>query len=154
MINSNKYLEEIILGIFDTYITSDPFEICDCLNIKVIRSNLGNEIKGFFQRTSTNYEIIHIHNKLNYPESKYVCAHELGHAILHTDLSIGFFIENQLQIKNRYEIEADKFAAILLLPNEISFECRYMNLEQLSSYYNVPIQLIKYKYNLDKDYEI
>ncbi|SMC17315.1 protein of unknown function [Clostridium acidisoli DSM 12555] len=146
MIDTNKYIHDTILRLVDTYGTNNPFELCDYLNIKVIKSNLGNEIKGFFQRTYNNYELIHIHNGLNDSESKYICAHELGHAILHTDLSIGFFIENKLQIKDRYEAEADRFAAILLLPNEISFECKYMNLQQLSSYYQVPKKLIEYKF--------
>lgn len=144
-------IKDIVTGLVETYNTNNPFEICDYLGIKIIRSNLGNEINGFFQRTKDGYEIIHLNLKLNDNESNYTCAHELGHAIMHTDLSIGFFIENRLQVKNRYEIQADNFAAELLLPNILSCEYTDMNIEQLSSYFGVPIDLISYKYRKESN---
>lgn len=48
----------------------------------------------------------------------YICTRELGHAILHTNTYIKLFIENKLHIKNKYEIEADKFAAEVLVDIE------------------------------------
>lgn len=141
-------LENIITGLIEMYQTNNPFEICDFLNIKIIRSNLGSEIKGFFQRTIEGYEIIHINSELNDNESKYICAHELGHAILHTDLSLQFFIENSLLIKNKYEIQADKFAAELLIPDDLeSYYIDGMCIEQLSCYFGVPKDLVEYKFN-------
>lgn len=143
-------IKDIVNGLIETYKTSNPFEICDCLNIKIICSNLGNEIKGFFQRTQNGYEIIHINSVLNGYDSKYICAHELGHAIMHTDVSVRFFVENSLLIKNKYEIQADRFAAELLVPDAQDMsEIKDMNTFQLSLYYGVPEQLIKYKFNID-----
>lgn len=141
-------LENIITGLIEMYQTNNPFEICDFLNIKIIRSNLGSEIKGFFQRSIEGYEIIHINSELNDNESKYICAHELGHAILHTDLSLQFFIENSLLIKNKYEIQADEFASELLIPDNLE-SCYFENMstEQLSCYFGVPKKLIQYKFN-------
>lgn len=142
--------KNITVGLIEMYQTNNPFELCDYLNIKIIRSNLGSEIKGFFQRTPNGYEIIHINSELNDNESKYICAHELGHAIMHTDLSLQFFIENPLQIKNKYEIQADKFAAELLIPDNLeSCELEGMTIEQLGYYYKVPKELIKYKFNIE-----
>lgn len=143
-------IEEIVAGIYETYDTLNPFEICQCLDIKIIKSSLGKDIKGFFQRTPEGYEAIHINSQLDDNEKKYICAHELGHAILHTDISLGYFIENSLQIKNKYEIQADKFAAELLIGPEINDEqYRDMNIKQLSSIFCVPEKLIKYKFNID-----
>lgn len=139
-------INDIIIGLIEMYKTKDPFELCDYLKIKIIKSDLGIEIKGFFQRTLEGYEIIHINSNLLDADMRYICAHELGHAILHTNLSIGFFIENNLQIKNKFEIQADKFASQLLLPNKLDYECSNMDIEQLSSYLGVPTNLIKYKY--------
>lgn len=143
-------IKEIVAGIFETYGTSNPFELCEYLDIKIIRSNLGNEIKGFFQRTTEGYEIIHINSELDEHEVKYICAHELGHAILHTDMSLSFFIENSMQVKNRYEIQADRFAAELLITPAIN-EHIYseLNIEQLSSSLCIPEKLIRYKFNLE-----
>jgi Zn-dependent peptidase ImmA (M78 family) len=144
------YIKDIVAGIFETYDTFNPFELCECLEIKIIKSNIGSDIKGFFQRTPDGCEIIHINSELDEKEMKYICAHELGHAILHTDLSMSFFIENTLQIKNRYEIKADKFAAELLLTRDLeSYICEDMSADQLSSMLCVPQKLIKYKFNLD-----
>lgn len=140
-------IKELILGLLDTYRTNNPFELCDYLEIKIIESNLGSEIKGFFQRTENDFEIIHLNSNLNYYDKKSTCAHELGHALMHTNLAIGFFIENTLQIKDRYEIQADKFAAELLLPNKLDEEFKSMNIEQLSCVFKVPKEFIKYKYS-------
>ena len=83
-------------------------------------------------------------------EKKYICAHELGHALFHTEMSISFFIENNLQVKNKYEIEADKFAAELLIDDNINeFDCSELNVEQIFSSLCIPVKLMKYKFNLD-----
>lgn len=139
--------KNIIAGLIEMYQTNNPFQLCDYLNIKIIRSNLGSEIKGFFQRTSNGYEIIHINSELNDNESKYICAHELGHAIMHIDLSLQFFIENPLQIKNKYEIQADKFAAELLIPDNLEpCELEGMTAKELGCYFGVPKELVEYKF--------
>lgn len=140
-------IKDIVNGLVETYKTNNPFELCDNLNIMIMRSNLGQEIKGFFQKTPNGYEILHLNSELTPEEEKYICAHELGHAILHTDLSMKFFIENSLQVKNKYEIQADKFAAELLLYN-INSDYTFidgMTITQLSAYYGVPESLIKLK---------
>lgn len=140
-------IKDIVEGLAETYGTVNPFELCCNLGIKIIKSNLGREIKGFFQRTELGYEIIHVNSKMSEEEMKYICAHELGHAILHTDIAISFFIENALLIKNKYEIQADKFAAELLIPNDLDlYSIKEMTIEQLSYYFCVPEELIKYKF--------
>lgn len=137
---------DVVNGLLETYGTLNPFELCDLMNIKIIYNNLGKEIKGFFQRTPNDYEIIHLNSELVPEEKKYICAHELGHAILHTDLSISFFIENTLQVKNKYEIQADKFAAELLLYDiKSNYEIEGLTISQLSVYYGVPEHIIKLK---------
>ncbi|WP_049042323.1 ImmA/IrrE family metallo-endopeptidase [Clostridium sporogenes] len=138
-------IKHIIEGLNDLYETKDPFELCECLNIK----NLGSEIKGFFQKTPNSFEIIHLNTNLTREEEKYISAHELGHALLHTDMSLQFFIDNKLQIKNKYEIQADKFAAELLIENTLhKTEYDGLNIEQISSKLYVPVKLLKYKFNL------
>lgn len=142
-------IKNIVAGLIEQYKTSDPFELCTLLDIRVLIHDLGSRIYGFFQRTEDNYEILHISSNLVYDMQKYICAHELGHAILHVDLSIGFFIENPLIIKSKYEIQADKFAAELLI-NECNIDTNAlqgMNKEQLSNYLRVPKELITYKFN-------
>lgn len=142
-------IKQNVRKLIETHGTSNPFLLCDYLDIKIIKSNLGNEIKGFFQRTPSGHKIIHINSSIDENEMKYICAHELGHAVLHTNVSIALFIENPLQIKNKYEIEADKFAAELLI--DIETDAHYykdMTIKQLSFIFHVPVDLLKYKYHL------
>lgn len=139
-------IKDIVNGLIEAYGTTNPFDLCDNLGIKIMRSYLGQEIKGFFQRTQNGYEVLHLNTELDPNEEKYICAHELGHAILHVDLSLKFFIENSLQIKNKYEIQADEFAAELLINDLDTPYIKDMSTEQLSRYFKVPIEIIKYKF--------
>lgn len=141
-------IKEVVNGLIEKYGTNNPFELCDMLNINIMYSNLGSEIKGFVQRTPNGFEIIHINSCLSRINQKYICAHELGHAILHVDLSLSFFIESGLPTyRDRYEMQADKFAAELLIPDDYP-KCEIANLtaEQLSHYFGVNERLIKYKF--------
>ena len=141
-------IKNIVSGLLEKYGTLDPFELCECLDIKVFKYNLGKDIKGYMQRTPDGRAMIFINSEAHEEEMKYICAHELGHAILHNTLSLGYFVENPMLVKNKYEIEADKFAAEILIGQELN-DHRYseLNLEQLSSTICVPAKLIEYKLN-------
>lgn len=147
-------IKETVIDLIEAYGTNDPFELCKELNIKIMKTDLGNEIKGFFQKISDQCRIIHINSYLTNYEERYICAHELGHAIMHSEISISFFIDNPLQVKNKYELQADKFAAELLLPNNLrDFDCDYdfddLNVEQICTCLGIPMRLLKYKFDLD-----
>lgn len=140
-------VRDIALGLKDLYETSNPFELCECLDIAVLIHDLGDELQGFFQRTSNDTEILHINSRLNEHERRYVCGHELGHAVLQPDLSISFFIENPLLIKNKFEIEADMFAAELLLEDDFIDKYEGYTIEQIALAERVPTRLIELRHN-------
>lgn len=139
-------IKDIVLGLKDLYNTNDPFELCDYLDIVVLINDLGDELSGFFQRTNAGTEILHINSRLNEHQKKYVCSHELGHAILQPDLSISFFIENPLLIKNKFEIEADTFTAELLLDDDALLKYEGFTIEQIAAAENVPKRIIELKF--------
>ena len=141
----NNDIKEIVLGLKDLYDTNDPFQLCNFLDIIVLINDLGDELSGFFQRTNNGTEILHINNRLDDYQRRYVCSHELGHAILQPDMSISFFIENPLLIQNKYEIEADTFTAELLLDDDIFTKYEGFTIEQIALSENVPTRLIKLK---------
>lgn len=98
------------------YKTNDPFELCDYLNISIIFVALPEEIKGIYQLYK-NIRTIYINNSLGHREQKVVCSHELGHAILHRKMNIVFLEKYTLFSGDKFEIEADEFAAELLIPD-------------------------------------
>ena len=63
----------------------NPFAIAAFLNITVLFEELGS-IKGYFNK-AYGYKFIHVNKNLSEREQTIVAAHELGHAVLHLDLS-------------------------------------------------------------------
>ena len=94
------------------YGTRNPFEIAENLGYIVIRVPLSG-IRGFHQYIHRCH-IIYIGDELSEADARFVCAHELGHALLHKGYNRIFMDTNTFFVTNRYEIEADRFAVDLL----------------------------------------
>lgn len=128
------------------YKTNDPFGLAQCLNIKILIEPLGN-INGFYQSCPKN-KVIHLNENLDEFQRIIVCAHELGHAVLHSKLNILFLEKNTFFVKNRYEVEANKFAAELLVSESLLEDCpSYFSSEQIASTLHMPKELIQLKLN-------
>ena len=69
------------------YGTSSPFELCDCLGIRVQRPELPEATQALYFRTPEGHSIILLNSVLAEPESRYCCAHELGHILLHPGMN-------------------------------------------------------------------
>ncbi|MCC5427834.1 ImmA/IrrE family metallo-endopeptidase, partial [Clostridium botulinum] len=82
-----NWIDNILDGLKDTYDTN-IYELYDYLEIKMIKlepSNIllrGNE--SLYNRNYFGNEIVLIRNDLNLEYEKFILAHELGHALLHT----------------------------------------------------------------------
>ena len=99
--------------------TRDPFVIADHLDI-IIKYVPLIEIRGFCQYYS-GYHIIYINNALDEETQKYVCAHELGHILLHNFKgSNTFFLSQHTNfITSKFELDADRFATYLCYPPDL-----------------------------------
>ncbi len=97
-----------------TYETSDPFELCEYLDITPLMVPLPARIRGFFNRMQ-GYGFIYINDALPERERTIVCGHELGHALLHTQLNSMFILSFTYLVQSKLENEADYFCACLLL---------------------------------------
>lgn len=98
------------------FFTRDPFVLARELNRIVIEAPLIG-IRGYYQRVMKSH-IIYVHNSLNEFERQFVCAHELGHSVLHPHLNAIYMDSCTHFKKAKYEIEADRFAIDLLMPCE------------------------------------
>ena len=94
------------------YGTSDPFAIAKARHIEVVFEPLG-PLMGYhyYERRC---HVIKINSDLDDATARYVCAHELGHAILHPDINVSFSMPGTCPKTAHYEWEADTFAVHLL----------------------------------------
>ena len=116
-------IETIVHKLKTRYDTNNPFELMDILGIELFRHPLGKRMGCYMliQRTKCIFLNADIENE--YME-RIVAAHELGHAILHPKINCYFLRNYTLYSKDTHEIEANKFAAELLLPDDIFLEYR------------------------------
>ncbi|SFC01641.1 protein of unknown function [Bacillus sp. 491mf] len=121
--------------------TKNPFELADCLNIHVFFHDLHEEIDGFYRCEKGN-RFIAINSNLSETMQKTVCAHELGHAVLHEEVNTLFLRKNTFLSVDRLEIEANTFAALLLIDQKTINQgdtkacIAYKN--------NIPIELLEF----------
>ena len=73
----------------------------------------------------------------------------LGHAVLHSRLNILFLESNTYCITNKFENEANKFAAELLISDNVLQDYPdYFTIEQIAAVANVHEELLKLNFNL------
>lgn len=139
------WIKQIVNGLIEMYSTRDVYELLNNLEVTLIRKELFKNEKGRFFRDMFGNETIFISNNLSEEEEKIVIAHELGHLILHTDLNTSFYTENHLINKNKLEMEANKFAAELLIPDDVEIY-EDETISHLACRLNVSEELIKLKF--------
>ena len=99
--------------------TRDPFSLCRQLDLLLLYHPLGPKLKGYFFYQSRGGVVV-INQELDEELQRVVCAHELGHALLHRDLAAGNALREFTLFSQtaRPELEANYFAAELLIPDE------------------------------------
>ncbi len=110
-------IKERAMRLIEKYGTDDPFYLADILGITVVYDDLGGISGHYVKYLRRKYIII----DENAPEEMlvFICAHELGHAIIteddNTKRLTAFSGRNAL--KNMVERRANEFAVNLLLNN-------------------------------------
>lgn len=107
-------------------------------------------LKGFYvHEKGTSYIIIN--EALDDTMRNVVCAHELGHDLLHRELAAGGIRDGTLFLaNNKTEREANLFAAEIILSDEaVLSELEYNNDPTTAAYeLGVPVELLEYKLEL------
>lgn len=112
------------------YKTNNPFEMVKGMNVILVYYPLDG-VRGFYQYFQRN-NIIYLDEKLPPHEQAFVLAHEMGHMFLHKK-SNAIFMDTRTQFNtSKYEIEANRFAMELLLPDNILIEYQEYTTEQIS----------------------
>ena len=137
------------------YQTNDVYEITENLKINIWEKDFGTDKDSIKALTFKNVRIAYIVLNSNLPEiiKVFIIAHELGHYVLHIDDFSKAHVEKSFFGNQQMEIEANIFAAELLINDEEVLETFYNNeytQYQIASMFNVPYELLAYKIMLLK----
>lgn len=138
-------IHQLVETLVDYYGTDDPFEIANRMSVFVYSAELPNETNGFYFEIQDK-PMICLNQNVNYPVQGLVCAHELGHIVLHSGLNAFQIEKNTLCISGKYEKEADTFAAHLLLRNLAEID-EITTVGTISSIYGIPESIIQLKFS-------
>lgn len=144
-----RYIIDKVEEILDEYGGSDIIETAENSGAKVWFRELGT-LKGFYVYVNGSRYIV-INEKLDDVTAAVVCAHELGHDMLHRELSEGGIRENTLFLENnKTEREANLFAAEILISDDEILEgiSDYNNLQALAAEMRMPEELVDFKLEL------
>lgn len=125
------------------YGTRNPFRIADAMGISIVRIPLKG-IRGFYQYVK-RCKIIYIAEDLNEADARFVCAHELGHALLHRGYNRIFMDTHTYFSSSRYEMEANRFAVNLLYDDDdLRFFLDYP-IQLAADFMGVSVELARYR---------
>ena len=113
-------IKETVDRISSIYQTYDPFEICAGMGILVARISLTESVRGICY-TDENGMAAGINEDLPLHIAKFVCAHELGHLIMHRGMNSVFMETKTLMSSAKIEKQANMFAMCLLFPDDDEF---------------------------------
>ena len=111
----------------------NPLLIARYLGINVVFEELGS-INGYFNSIG-RVKFIHINSSCR--NRDFVCAHELGHAVLHPNESTHFMRKHTLFSVDRFEKEATYFASCLIIGDDDLDDCRHFTYEQVGKMFGV-----------------
>ncbi|TCX51981.1 MULTISPECIES: ImmA/IrrE family metallo-endopeptidase [unclassified Dehalobacter] len=138
-------VKRVVARLVRKHETNDPFALCRILDISIRYSDLGS-IRGIYQYKFRK-RLIHININLPDVIKRQVCAHELGHAILHRKTNAVFLDSHTYLLTDRIETEANRFAAELLIADN-ALEPELLEgyvLSQIAATLEVSEQLLEYK---------
>ena len=112
-------IREIVNKLVKKAGTRDAFKLAKYLDIKILFLPLGDVKDGFWVQDGREMRIV-INEDLSLDRQRLVCAHELGHAIMHREVG-GALMQSYTRLSvARYEIEANFFA----------FDLEFRNLDE------------------------
>ena len=126
-------------SLIDRFTSYNPFDLCDQYSINMVYDNLGS-VYGYYCFEKSRKFIV-INNTLEYAIKRLVCAHELGHALLHPELNAFYTVFP----RSKYERQANDFAVNLLLAaaREDYPDCDYYQLARIAG---IPNYLLESAY--------
>ncbi|MEX1551835.1 ImmA/IrrE family metallo-endopeptidase [Enterococcus sp. C50] len=125
------------------YGTADPFGISEKMGIEIRYVPFLENPKGQFQEL-LGYPVILLNESLKDSEERfYICAHELGHALFHKEIS-SYYVSTR-NSRSKSESEANCFAANLIADLYKEDTQLYpRKIEDLSRLYGLPFSAYRF----------
>ncbi len=139
-----KNIKDTAYGLAARFGCCEPFELCEKMGITVLEHELPSGINGFTVRME-GMPFIVLNDSLSGFDRRITCAHELGHIVLHSETNTVDLSINTSFCINKYEREADCFAAHLLMLAEAG-ELEGMEAvtsESISQITHLPVSVIE-----------
>ncbi|MBU3131546.1 ImmA/IrrE family metallo-endopeptidase [Clostridium gasigenes] len=140
-----REIKKITNKLINKYKTRDPFEMAEELGIWIYETDLGN-IEGHYMYAKRK-KVFFINSNLSEQDRLLCCAHELGHALLHTKSNVYFNNSRTFFNQSRHENEADEFAAELILNDNLLSNYEGFPLEVISNCEQIPLKYLNFKFN-------
>ena len=134
---------EVAIEIAARYNTNNPFDIARERNIGILYEPMKTTF-GFYVRYRRFQNII-LNDELSEGMQRFVCAHELGHSILHADLNVPKLTRYTMFSRDKFEMQANTFAVELLLPDDLLREYEGYSIYHLAASYGVPKEFVELK---------
>lgn len=123
--------------------TRNPFRIASENHIHILYEELGENL-GYFSQLF-RIKTIRINNHADPFLRPFICAHELGHALLHPHTGTHAFNRNSFIANCKIEKEANQFAVELLFPDELIAGHPEIDIYNLARTFGIPYQLVYLK---------
>ena len=114
------YITSELARILEKHGERRPARLADSMGILVRFEPMGTQekaCKGFFLYQS-RMSLITVNSELDEDRQRIILAHELGHAVLHRNISASFHDFSFFDDRSMLEYEANLFAAELLIDDE------------------------------------
>lgn len=134
-------IKELVRRLIKKHGTTNPYTIVKEMGITIVYEDLGT-INGYFNKQLRDKQI-HINQNLLEREELLTICHELGHAIMHPNVSTPFLISGTYLSVNKLEIEANTFAINFLIQDSDLIEYSQYSVEQLSRLFGFSKELIE-----------
>ncbi len=149
------YICENVNKVIKNCDSRNPFEICKEVDIHIHYKDLGSALKAYYFYQSRIKNIV-INSRSGTIVRRILCAHELGHAVLHEKLAAmkGF---QELELFDSLvptEYEANLFAAELIIPDGEVLELlndRDKSFFDIAKELYIPAELLDFKFRILKN---
>lgn len=125
-----KDIKHLVAYYVKRFNTRNPFELAKNLNVEIQIGPLGSRAGCYM--FLKNHKCVFLNEDLSDSDMQLVMAHELAHSILHRKTNCYFIRNKTLMLTSKIELEANQFAAELLIPDELIYDNPGMTKSQIA----------------------